>query len=133
MESFGILNPKNIKRVTEELKNETLNNLILALEHKTYKTIPKTRCSYRQDSQNTNTKTQKHLHVYAKENGKGNQLYAVNIDGSGHDGSSGVVIPSSHAEHFRAGGYDIPDSLTLESMDSSILNPDDFEVCILES
>jgi len=135
MASFGILNNKNKKdceRLTEELKNKRINGLILALEHNTYKTIPKTRNSYRQDVQNTNTNTQKHAHVYAKLNGKGKQLYSVNIDGSGHDGSSGVVVPSNHAKYFNDLGYEIPSNLTLESMDLPDLNSDDFEICILE-
>jgi len=135
MEPFGILsneNKKSYKRLIEELKNERLNGLILALEHSTYKIIPKTRNSYRQDAQNTNTKTQRHAHVYAKPNGKGKHLYSVNIDGTAHDGSSGVVLSSSHAKYFNDLGYEIPSNLTLESMDFSDLNPDDFEICILE-
>ena len=135
MKLFEILNAEN-KKTDEQLKEDLiitrLNDLSLSLEHHTYKTIPGTKNSYRQDSQNTNTKTQKHAHVYAKPNGNGKQLYSVNIDGSGHDGCSGVVIPASHAKHFRELGYEIPDNLTLEGLDYSDLNPDDFEICILE-
>jgi len=132
MGSFGILNKENYRRLTEELKIENLKSLSLALEHETYKNKPKTKNSYRQDAQNRNTSTQKHAHVYAKPKGKGQQLYAVNIDGSGHDGSSGMVIPFAHAKYFNNLGYEIPSNLTLESMDFNQLNSDEFEICMLE-
>jgi hypothetical protein len=55
----------------------------LILEWEQYKKIPKTNLTYRFDSENTNTKTQDHIHVFQSNN----QLYAINIDGSAHDGS----------------------------------------------
>ncbi|GAB6057107.1 hypothetical protein JCM31598_02240 [Desulfonatronum parangueonense] len=51
--------------------------------------IPGTKNSYRVDPENITTRTIKHSHVYAKPKGEGKFIYAVNIDGSGHDGSSG--------------------------------------------
>lgn len=56
----------------------------LLLEYEKYKQIPGTNKWYRFDSANTNTKTQDHIHVYQ---GKNNQLYAINQDGTPHDGS----------------------------------------------
>ncbi|WP_353238099.1 hypothetical protein [Limnohabitans sp.] len=112
---------------------EPVNTLILALEHNTYKSIPGTKNSFRIDSQNTNTMTQRHAHVYAKLEGKGEQLYSVNVDGSGHDGSSGRVIPKAHASHFRNLGFAIPDNLTLESIDLKNLNPLRCEFCVFDT
>jgi hypothetical protein len=109
-----------------------LEQLSIALEHHTYKNIPGTSNSFRQDSANTNTGTQKHAHVYAKRNGQGKELYSVNLDGRGHDGSSGTKIPLTHAEHFRGLGYSIPLNLTLESLEYDALNSEEFEICILE-
>ena len=123
-----ILNDFEIKKFRESRVQE----LTLALEHHIYKNIPGTKNSCRQDSPNTNTKTQKHAHVYAKSNGGGKELYSVNIDGSGHDGYSGTKIPSSHADFFRGIGYKIPLNLVLESLDFSEINSFDHEICILE-
>ncbi len=116
----------------EDTTQEKLARLSLALEHLTYKTIPGTKCSYRVDPHNTSTMTQKHAHVYAKPSGSGKELYSVNLDGSGHDGSSGKNIPLSHAEYFQSLGFSIPPSLTLESLDYSSLLPNDYEFVILE-
>ena len=63
--------------IEEFQKNELL------LEWEQYKKIPKTRLTYRFDNENTNTLTQDHIHVL-KDN---NQLYAINKDGTTHDGS----------------------------------------------
>lgn len=115
----------------DDIREKKLTELFFALEHHTYKTIPGTRNSLRVDSENTNTMTQRHVHVYAKPNGGGKQLYSVNLDGSGHDGSSGKVIPASHADHLRNLGFTIPDNLALESLDFEFLSPELYEICIL--
>jgi hypothetical protein len=94
-----------------------LSKLSLALEHQTYKPIPGTQNSFRLDPANTSTMTQRHAHVYAQPGGKGRELYSVNLDGSGHDGSSGTAIPPKHAEFLRSKGFDIPTNLVLESLD----------------
>ena len=128
-----------MKRFKEFLKESELNEvrekklaeLSLALEHQTYKNIPGTRNSLRVDPQNTSTLTQRHAHAYARPNGGGKQLYSVNLDGSGHDGSSGMVISASHAEHLRGLGFTIPANLTLESLDIESLIPELYEFCIL--
>ncbi|WP_273021143.1 hypothetical protein [Rheinheimera sp.] len=109
---------------------ERVSTLSLALEHHTYKDIPGTKNSFRVDSQNTNTMTQRHAHVYAKRNGGGKELYSVNLDGTGHDGSSGMVIPQKHADHFLSLGFSIPNNLILESIDFESLSPDLFEICV---
>jgi hypothetical protein len=128
---------KLIQKIMRELESKELmeaqvQKLSLALEHHTYKNIPGTRNSYRQDSENTNTKTQKHAHIYAKPNGGGKEIYSVNMSGSGHDGSSGIVIPARHAELFRNLGYQIPLNLTLESFDFSSLDSNEYSFCIFE-
>lgn len=121
-----------LNSIEEKKKEEVfLQELTLALEHQTYKQIPGTNNSFRQDSENTSSKTQKHAHVYAKRNGEGKELYSVNFDGSGHDGSSGIVIPKKHAEYFRGIGYDIASNLTLESLSFSDLDPEEFSFCYL--
>lgn len=102
-------------------KKETINNdhQDIILEHIVYKIIPGTKNSYRKDNGNIDIKTQEHVHVYAKKDGNGKELYAVNIDGSGHDGSSGKKIPDKHAEFLRGKGYDIKEDCILECINYS--------------
>ncbi|MBN1969395.1 MAG: hypothetical protein JXR48_03885 [Candidatus Delongbacteria bacterium] len=108
-----------------------MKRLVNLFEHQTYKIIPGTKNSYREDSADTNTMTSKHCHVYAKSKGKGKQIYSVNIDGSGHDGSSGIEIPSSHATFFKSKGYCIPDNNILEGFFLTESHVQDFEIIII--
>ena len=55
----------------------------------------------------------------------------MNIDGSGHDGSSGTAIPASHADFFRSKGYAIPDDNILESLDPDSVEADKFSLTVL--
>lgn len=102
--------------LTEDKRGEALKHLKALFEHEIYKRIPGTSNSYRQDSANTTTNTQWHSHIYAKLNGGGKELYSVNYNGSGHDGSSGVKIPTTHADFFRSKGYNIKSDNILESL-----------------
>ena len=121
-----------IKDIFDRVDRLLEKDLMDLFEHQTYKNIPGTISSYREDPANTNTMTNKHAHVYAKPKGKGSQLYSVNKDGSGHDGSSGTEIPSSHAKFFRNKGYSIPDKNILENLVLSKTDKDIYELIILE-
>lgn len=121
---------KSFKEFVAE--TEKAKELINLFEHQTYKNISGTKNSYREDTGNTNTRTSKHSHVYAKLKGRGTEIYSVNIDGSGHDGSSGTEIPSSHAEFFRSKGYSIPDDNILESLILSESVSEEYELLIFE-
>ena len=94
----------------------------LLQEHNCYKLIPGTRNSFREDPMDTSTLTDRHSHVYAKPDGGGKQIYAVNFDGSGHDGSSGKEIPQTHADYFRSKGYTIPLTNIIECITMDQLN-----------
>jgi hypothetical protein len=125
---------KGFKQYLNEVEIRKLNisKLSVALEHQTYKSIPGTQNSFRIDPANTNTMTQRHAHVYARQAGGGKELYSVNMDGTGHDGSTGTVIPVKHANCFRGLGFDIPANLTLESLDYGSLDFDLYEFCLFE-
>lgn len=60
----------SFKEFLEE-KEKKINNLKMLFEAKLYKEIPNSKSSYREDPNNTNTKTIKHAHVYAKRDGEG--------------------------------------------------------------
>jgi hypothetical protein len=121
----------NWQPFAERRRRARIEALMQLVEHETYKRIPKTNNSYRQDPANTNTLTLKHAHVYAKQGGGGGELYSVNVDGSGHDGSSGVEIPSSHADFFRKQGYTIKADNILESLDPDELSKRGFHLVVL--
>ncbi|MCC5842562.1 MAG: hypothetical protein JJT96_20765 [Opitutales bacterium] len=109
-----------------ESKREKIEKLLL--DWNCYQLIPGTRNSYRVDAANTSTMTKKHAAVYSKANGKGKELYAVNIDGTGHDGSFGFKMPKKHAEYFRSINFDIPDSGIIESISISQLLPSEYDL-----
>lgn len=125
---------KTFKQFLIELRDGeiALRSRIGLFEHQLYKRIPGSRSSYREDPGNSNTMTIKHSHVYGRPNGKGAQLYAVNWDGSGHDGSSGRLIPNAHADYFRSRGYAIPDTNILECFDIDALEGDQCTLLVLE-
>ena len=117
--------------LNESEAEERVREKLALFEHELYKRIPGTNNSYRTDSANTNTMTLKHSHVYAKPKGQGRQLYSVNDNGSGHDGSSGVEVPASHADHFRSLGYDIALNNILESIDMEKLEVAEHELVVV--
>ena len=124
---------KTFKQFLRELgdRDQAFRERVLLFEHEVYKRIPQSQNSFRSDPGNTNTMTLRHSHVYAKLNGRGGELYAVNIDGSGHDGSSGTAIPASHANFFRSKGYAIPDNNILESLDLDSVEVEKFSLIVL--
>lgn len=100
-------------------------------EHKLYQNFPGEKTSYRIDPCNTSTMTQRHAHIFAKPEGQGRQLYAVNVDGSGHDGSSGIEISGSHAEFLRGEGFAVPMTNILEQLDPVKLNEGRYSLILL--
>lgn len=122
---------KTFKQFCSENDEQKTVEKIQLFESQIYKSIPGSSNSYRADAGNTNTKTLKHSHVYAKLNGRGTELYSVNIDGSGHDASSGQGIPNSHAKFFRQQGYNIKPDNILEIVLLSDLDTDSDELIIL--
>lgn len=115
-----------LKPYCEWIKERKIKKIEALFEHETYKRIAGTNNSYRQDSANTSSMTQKHIHTYAKMNGRGNELYSVNQDGSGHDGYSGKKIPQVHADFFRGKGYKIGQDNILENLSIDNLSPQEF-------
>lgn len=118
--------------LAEAERAKRLEQLKVSLEHHTYKEIPGTTNSYRMDPPRTSAMTQRHAHVYAKRGGSGKELYSVNIDGTGHDGSSGTLIPAKHADFFRTQGFDISITNSLESIDLNSEIDDEYVLLFLE-
>ena len=110
----------NDKFKIEQAINKSEKISMLGLEYITesneYKQIPRTQMSARFDKGNTNTLTQDHAHIFAKPNGQGKQLLAINIDGTGHDGSSGKAIPKKVGDFLKTKGYVVPLNYVVESI-----------------
>ena len=126
---------KTLEKYLNELQRDKVQIIaeqVQLFEHKIYKLIPGTTNSYRPDSGNTNTMVLNHSHVYAKPKGKGGQLYALNIDGSGHDCSTNIKIPASHANHFRDHGYNIKNNNILEGIDLEDISLNEYSLIIIE-
>lgn len=82
------------------------------LEYEIYKKFPPTKCVYRLDHSNNTIGQQAHIHVYADKKHH-HQLYAINIDGSSHDGSKYQLSPK-HQDALRAIGFTVPKDGLLE-------------------
>jgi hypothetical protein len=95
--------------VFENNEQSTFLEQQLILEWEQYKKIPKTNLTYRYDTGNTNTKTKDHIHVFANNN----QLYAINIDGTAHDGSS-AKLGSKEIKFLKSIGFTPPQDGILE-------------------
>ena len=102
--------------VFESEEQTTFLEQDLILEWEQYNKIPKTNLTYRYDTGNTNTKTIDHIHVYAKNN----QLYAINIDGTPHDGSK-AKLSNKEVKFLKSIGFTPPLNGLLEwiTLDSS--------------
>ena len=88
---------------------EGINTSALILEHKTYKEIPGTIYTYRIDKGNTNTHTKEHIHVFCKNK----QLFAINIDGTPHDGSK-YKLSKALMKFLTSLGFIVPENGILE-------------------
>ena len=95
--------------VVDKLDEDNFLDKGLLLEWQQYKNIPKTNLTYRYDPANTNTKTKDHIHVYQNKN----QLYAINKDGTPHDGSR-TRLGSKERKFLKSIGFTPPKDGILE-------------------
>ena len=76
-----------------------------------FEKIPGTNRITRYDPGNSNTMTQGHFHVLARDN----NLYAINKDGSAHDGSS-AHLTRREISYFKSKGINVPEDGILENI-----------------
>lgn len=91
-------------------------DIIIQLEEAKYKGKPLiSKYSAKEHSPHVKP-NQHHLHVYAKNK----YIFAINKDGTAHDGSHGIHIPNKVADALRVKfpDYTIPDDNFLESASS---------------
>lgn len=102
---------------TDDTNNEKLKDKYdkFILEHETYKKFSPTKCVYRLDKANNAKGQQCHVHVFSDKN-HNNQLYAINIDGTPHDGSK-YQLNKKHQEALKKIGFIVPKDGLLEWKD----------------
>lgn len=81
--------------------------------------IPGTRYSFRKDKPRgiAGPGNQQHIHIYAPDN---TQLFAINIDGTAHDGCHAAKIPEEIAAFLISKGYKVPENRIIEWYPSQI-------------
>lgn len=82
------------------------------LEYDNYQSFPPTKCVYRLDKSNNIPGQQVHVHVYSDKK-HNHQLYAINIDGTPHDGSK-FQLSQKHQDALKAIGFTVPKDGLLE-------------------
>lgn len=83
----------------------------LLVEYELYKRFYPTKCVYRLDKAN-NDYEKDHIHVYFDKK-HNNQLYAICVDGTTHDGSK-FKLSQKHQEALRLLGIPVPPNGILE-------------------
>jgi hypothetical protein len=66
--------------------------------------------SYRRDTRHT-PQGMTHMHVFRNKN----QMGVVNLDGSGHDGSSGKILYRRQGDFVRSKGFNLPKNNVIAS------------------
>ena len=132
MKAINTLLEKFNGNIEDIIVSRTEADTKFILEHKVYQDIPGASLSYRFDNPRKNSKGdflgQPHVHVYAKPKGNGKELYSINADGSGHDGSSGKKVHPYVADHFRGHGFNIKPDNILECVDIALVTPQNYTI-----
>lgn len=99
-------------------ENQLLENKGLIVEHEVYKQFGKSTRTYRIDKGDGSPGHQTHIHVYSKSG----QLYAMNIDGTTHDGSK-AQLSKKDQKTLTDLGFQVPKDGILEwiNLDNRIL------------
>lgn len=101
--------------ITEELYNR--HNIdhegFINETRQIFQSIPGTKYSYRIDPPRgePGPGNQRHIHVYARN---GNQVYAMNLDGTAHDGCHKVQIPQDTTSLLVQKGFTLPPNNIIE-------------------
>lgn len=81
-------------------------------EYANYRKLGNTKCYYRLDKGNNTVGQERHIHVFTDERGR-HQLYAINYDGTKHDGSK-YQLNKKHIEALKKLGIIPPENGLLE-------------------
>lgn len=89
------------------------------LEYTQTQKIPGSIFKVRIDKKNTATLVKKHAHIFDL---RGNELYAVNFDGTSHDGNEGKKINTAVANFLTQKGFILKNSRLIEKIEDGNLS-----------
>lgn len=96
----------------DPLFNTLSENLNRLNEYTNCQKFGKTNCYYRLDKSNNAVGQKRHIHVFTDKRGR-HQLYAINYDGTKHDGSK-YKLNKKHIEALKKLGITHPEDGLLE-------------------
>lgn len=98
--------------ITEDVYNGIDNSGFIVEAKSTCGEIPGTKYSYRIDRPFGEQKpgNMKHIHILVK----GKDMFAMNVDGTGHDGCHNVQIPQDVSDFMTKKGFQVPSSGIIE-------------------
>lgn len=99
--------------ICEDIPLEGSHGDLIVEKKDKFPQIPGTRYSFRKDNPRgiPGPGNQQHIHIYAPDN---KQLFAINIDGSAHDGCHGAKIPEEIAKFLISKGFNVPENRIIE-------------------
>lgn len=109
----NLLEEKEIHSLVVENSYQSILGSQLLLEWEKYKGIPRTNLTYRYDRGMGIPGSQDHIHVYLGKTK--NQVYAINIDGTPHDGSK-AKLGKKEIDFLKDIGFTPPKDGLLEWM-----------------
>lgn len=97
----------------DDIQLEGTHGKLIVEKKDKFPQIPGTRYSFRKDNPRgiSGPGNQQHIHIYAPDN---TQLFAINIDGTAHDGCHGAKIPEDVAQFLLSKGYKVPEDRIIE-------------------
>ncbi|HEY0681789.1 MAG TPA: hypothetical protein VGD45_05640 [Steroidobacter sp.] len=122
---------KVFERFDSSLMSERTTYEVI-LEWDPYQSIPGRKETYREDKASTHKHPKKHVHVFAGRGKKRKQLYSINEDGTGHDGSRGKRVDDAIADFFRSKGYTIPEDNILKYLPDHPIDDEPSRLILVE-
>lgn len=98
--------------ISEDVYNSIDNSGFIVEAKSTSNIIPGSKYSYRIDRPFGEQKpgNMKHIHILVK----GKDMFAMNVDGTAHDGSHNVLIPKDVSDFMKKKGFQVPPSGIIE-------------------
>ena len=99
--------------ICDDIELEGISGELIVEKKDKFPQIPGTRYSFRKDNPRgiPGPGNQQHIHIYALDT---TELFAINIDGSAHDGCHGAKIPEEIAQFLIKKGFTVPSNRIIE-------------------
>ena len=99
--------------ICDDIELEGIPGELIVEKKDKFPQIPGTRYSFRKDNPRgiPGPGNQQHIHIYAPDK---TELFAINIEGSAHDGCHGAKIPEDIALFLKSKGFIVPSNRIIE-------------------